>query len=285
MDTRWDQLSQTAWQGQLAAQPYGLRQDWAFGLAMARLGVKVGRAVVFDGAQAVAVAQVLQRRGLRLIGQGPVWLRPLEPAQKRCIIRHLARHCGASIVTAPEPLAGFGMVPVITGKASAVWNIGLSPVALRQGLHGKWRNRLLRVESSVKPTQLRGQTLGALVTQEAATRLKRGYTNLPGGLAVNWLGDSLTLGWHSGGMLQAGMVFLVHGTTASYFLGWSSEAGRAAFAHGPILWQAALTLRSRGVVQLDLGDVNTQTGAGLARFKLGTGAGVVTAGATCLILP
>ena len=39
------------------------------------------------------------------------------------------------------------------------------------------------------------------------------------------------------------MVFLIHGQTASYFLGWASDAGRAAFAHGPILWQAALALR------------------------------------------
>jgi hypothetical protein len=52
-----------------------------------------------------------------------------------------------------------------------------------------------------------------------------------------------------------------------------------------MLWQAALSLRSQGVKSIDLGDVNSESGAALARFKLGTGAGVKVAGATCLVLP
>jgi lipid II:glycine glycyltransferase (peptidoglycan interpeptide bridge formation enzyme) len=81
------------------------------------------------------------------------------------------------------------------------------------------------------------------------------------------------------------MVFLIHGWAASYYLGWASALARKVFAHGPILWQAALALRGKGVRMLDLGEVNTDTGAGLARFKLGTGARVVAAGPSCLVLP
>ena len=43
-----------------------------------------------------------------------------------------------------------------------------------------------------------------------------------------------------------------------------------------MLWQAMDLLRQRGVVQLDLGGVNTVSGAGIARFKIGTGGRVVT---------
>ena len=38
MDIHWDQLSKAQWQARLPAQPYGLRQDWDFGQAMAVLG-------------------------------------------------------------------------------------------------------------------------------------------------------------------------------------------------------------------------------------------------------
>lgn len=286
MDIRWDQDSEHVWHARLACQPMvALRQDWAFGVTMRRLGTQVGRAAILDGAQTVAIAQVLQRSGLRVIGQGPVWLTPLETAQKRRIVRRLAWYCGACIVTPQEPLAGWGLMPLITRKASAIWNIDQSPQNLRQGLTGKWRNRLFRAEAAVKPTLLQTAELRELVAQEAVQRRARGYRNLPGALALDWPGETLAMGWHASGMLQAGMVFLMHGHSASYFLGWASPTARAAFAHGPILWQSALALRARGVRLLDLGDVNTETGARLALFKLGTGAGVVTAGATCLVLP
>lgn len=90
--------------------------------------------------------------------------------------------------------------------------------------------------------------------------------------------------WRQGGQIQAGMLFLRHGDWATYHLGWTSEVGRAVFAHGPMLWQAMLSLRSAGVRTLDLGNLDA-TNPGLADFKTGTGAAVVSLGATALILP
>jgi lipid II:glycine glycyltransferase (peptidoglycan interpeptide bridge formation enzyme) len=72
------------------------------------------------------------------------------------------------------------------------------------------------------------------------------------------------------------MLFLVHGSTATYHLGWADDAGREHSAHNLLLWQACSLLAERGVQQLDLGGVNTQSNPGLARFKLGAGGRVVT---------
>ena len=78
----------------------------------------------------------------------------------------------------------------------------------------------------------------------------------------------------------AGMLFLIHGRRATYHVGWTSEEGRANAAHNLILWTAMKELKARGVAVLDLGGVNTQSGAGIARFKLETGGDVlVRAGA------
>ena len=76
------------------------------------------------------------------------------------------------------------------------------------------------------------------------------------------------------------MMFLVHGCAATYHMGWASEAGRKSGAHNRLLWEALGRLRARGVRQLDLGGVNTVSGAGIARFKLGTGGRLVTLGGT-----
>ncbi|MGO4908695.1 hypothetical protein ACEN2J_10230 [Pseudorhodobacter sp. W20_MBD10_FR17] len=286
MDIQWDDDCEQGWQARLAGLPTpALRQDWGFGVAMQGLAASVGRAVVSDGGKAIAAAQVLQRRGLRVIGQGPVWLTPVESAQKRRVLHRLAWYAGACIITPNEPVAGMGFIPLITPKSYAIWHINMPPAQLRQTLQGKWRNRLLRAEEVVKPKPLPRQALQGLIAHEAAQRSYRSYKNLPGAVALDWLGGTLAIGWHSGGALQAGMVFLIHNQHATYFLGWANQTARASFAHGPMLWEAALALRARGVEAIDLGDVNSESGASLARFKLGTGAGVVTAGATCLVLP
>jgi lipid II:glycine glycyltransferase (peptidoglycan interpeptide bridge formation enzyme) len=69
----------------------------------------------------------------------------------------------------------------------------------------------------------------------------------------------------------AGMIFLVHGSTATYQVGWGNEQGRQERAHHVLLWRAIQELKAMGIRRLDLGGVNTQRSAGLARFKMGLG--------------
>jgi lipid II:glycine glycyltransferase (peptidoglycan interpeptide bridge formation enzyme) len=73
----------------------------------------------------------------------------------------------------------------------------------------------------------------------------------------------------------AGMMFLIHGEAATYQVGWTSDAGRDLHAHNLMLWRAIEELRERGVRSLDLGGVNTQRSAGIARFKMSTGGTVI----------
>ena len=287
MEFLWDNLDHTSWQDRLQGRAHGLRQSWGYGQAMAAMGARLGRAVVMENGAELAQVQVLQRRGLRVINDGPVWLRDASPDRQRRVLRKLARHPGVTIATPPLAQAGWGLVPLITPQSHAVWRIDRDTGILRAGLQGKWRNRLLKAETGLRVTALPEAGVDALIHAEAIQRQARGYANLPGALARHWPGSKLALGWYSGGALQAGMVFLMYGQTASYFLGWASPVARARFAHGPILWQAALALRDRGVQQLDLGalESDSDSGAALARFKLGTGAAVRVAGSTCLVVP
>jgi lipid II:glycine glycyltransferase (peptidoglycan interpeptide bridge formation enzyme) len=78
------------------------------------------------------------------------------------------------------------------------------------------------------------------------------------------------------------MLYLIHGTAATYHVGWSGEEGRRLGAHNLLLWEAMSRLAAHGVRRLDLGGVNTQSSAGVARFKLGAGGEVVTLAGTWL---
>lgn len=69
----------------------------------------------------------------------------------------------------------------------------------------------------------------------------------------------------------AGILVVRHLTTATYLVGWTSNAGRKANAHHLLLWRAALALKADDVTALDLGGYNEEDAAGIAKFKRGMG--------------
>jgi lipid II:glycine glycyltransferase (peptidoglycan interpeptide bridge formation enzyme) len=69
----------------------------------------------------------------------------------------------------------------------------------------------------------------------------------------------------------AGVVLVRYGISATYFVSWTSDAGRRRNAHNLLLWQGIQALKNTGIMWLDLGGLNTAAAAGIARFKLGLG--------------
>lgn len=271
-----------------AAGPDGAFQQSApYALAAGKVGARVLRAVVHDGGTVLATAQVLQRRGVRLVLRGPIWASDLPKAERRAVLRRLARAPAAIIATPEAPLSGFGLVPIITPRFCALWSLVPEPDALRTGAQGKWRNRV--VSAARRGVEIRPAgpaALHLLVEAEAAQRLQRGYRALPPGFSMALPPEALRLWqWHDGGHIHAAMCFVRHGAWATYHIGWADERARTVGAHGMMLWQAALALRAEGVTTLDLGCVNSEANPGLARFKLGTGARLHQLGATCLVVP
>ncbi len=287
MDIVWDVLTEAQWDGRLrAAGSAPLPQSWRYGAVAASFGARVGRAVICDGGREVALAQVLARRGLRLVSRGPVWLDCPDPGHRRAVLRRLARAAAPVIATPAEAVAGFGLVPLLTPRHHAIWNLAPDPAALRAAMEPKWRGRLGAAERAGLRLSQAPAALEALINSEAAQRLDRRYRALPPAFARAWgPGASRVLSWGQGGRIEAAVQVLCHGPWASYHLAWASEAGRTARAHWAMLWAMALWLRARDVRAFDLGDVDTEAAPGLARFKLGTGAALVRLGPTCLVLP
>ena len=238
-----------------------------------------------DGKGDIAVAQVLDRYGLRLINRGPVWLRGVDPVQKRRVLRVLAR--GPTVVTAEDAVSGFGLVPLLTGRFHAIWDLHPPPEALRAGLERRWAGRLGaagRAGVQVRPGG--GDILKLLIREEAAQRYRKGYRGLPPDFPCHLPHAALRV-WHwmQEGGTGAAMAFVRHGAAATYQTGWAGPAARRCGVHQAMLWQAALALRDEGVRWLDLGTVDTEAAPGLAHFKLGTGAELRQLGATAWVLP
>ncbi|WP_444462200.1 GNAT family N-acetyltransferase [Rhodobacter capsulatus] len=281
-----------AWDAALAAlAPAAPVQAHAgYGAIAASSGRGLRRLQIHAGGRLVGLAQVLGRGGLWLCSRGPVFAADLPEVTRRQALRALARVLPGVLIATPEmPVAGFGLVPLVTARHQAIWDLTPEEGALRAGLQGKWRNRLVAAERAGLRVRVE-RAAGWLIAAEAQQRADRGYRALPPAFAEAWAQQSpgsalvLSAGTATAPRL-AGVMVLRAGAGASYHLGWSGPEGRAAGAHNLLLWQAALRLRGMGLRSFDLGDINSEAGAGLMHFKLGTGASVHRLGATCLVLP
>jgi hypothetical protein len=249
-------------------QPF--QQSEAYATAARTMGA---RAIWVDAAAGPVL--VVERGRLRLVQRATVGT--------RAALRQLARWPGVTVATPEAGLLGFGLVPLVTPVHHAIWRLDGD---VRAGMAGKWRNRLIQAEGRVRLASGDTRTLDRLLEAEAGQRRQRGYRALPAGFTRAVPAAALRLWeWRQGGATGAAMAFVVHGTSATYHLGWGSDTARTQGVHGVMLAQAAQALASEGVRWLDLGSVDTEGAPGLARFKLGTGARLRRLGATVLVLP
>lgn len=304
MIVEWNALSRAEWDRAAADAGAALQQDWGYGAAMTALGGRAMRAAVrpAPGAPPIALAQILMRDlayGLArfaLCNRGPVWLAPdLGAAEKAACLRALrqavpARRPRLTLFSPeeegrPDWLAAAGLRRVMTGWSTVMLDLRQDAAELRAQMHGKWRNRLAAAEKAglraarggAKPAQYRW-----LLSREEAQAARRGYQGLPTAFPEAYQaargdrGAVRVFRAEDGREPAAAMMFLIHGRAATYHIGWSSDAGRKRSAHNLTLWRAVEALKADGIERLDLGGVNTESGAGLARFKLGAGGRCVT---------
>lgn len=306
MRVEWSQAGdgsgRTPWDAAHAAAGGALQQDWSYGAALETIGATTLRARVYDSDALVALAQFTARRigvvfNALLCTRGPVWIGDPDAATKSAVYRALKRAAPRArprgVLFTPDEEAGDigvkGMTRVMTGYSTVLLDLDTDEEALRAGLHGKWRNRLVAAEASdlkverngVKPAQYRW-----LLDEERKQRRRRGYLAPPVDIAPAFLDAKgakdamLILRADESRAPVAAMLFLIHGRAATYQIGWTDDAGRKAGAHNLLLWRALALLRERGARTLDLGGVDTARGAGLARFKIGTGGRVTTLAGT-----
>ncbi|MAI88886.1 GNAT family N-acetyltransferase [Ponticaulis sp.] len=296
-----DDVPRQRWDAALNAVPAAYQQDWSYGEAMRRIGADVMRVALHDPTGNICgLAQFIVRpfaliAKFALCTYGPVWVKPLsEPEQQAAlgVLRREMKLRWPRLITltpdAPIELKKYNRV--MTGDATVRLDLTQDEETLRAALDGKWRNRLVAAEKSNLKFTSAGQKAGQyqwLLEEERKQRTKKGYHGLPPALVELWQDDKarakgadkragLRIFRADFGKDAAGaMMFLTHGAMTTYHIGWSSDDGRKAGAHNLILWNAMLALKAEGYSVLDLGGVNTASGAGIARFKLGTGGEIV----------
>lgn len=295
----WDACTAVDWGRHLAvAGLSSLEQSWAYGEALATVeGCRVRRALITRAGKALAVFQAFEKRrflplAVVRILRGPLWLEPeLSQEERQAVLVVVKRQFRLAdrelLIWSPELvdnpaslelMRACGARRMVTGYSTAALGLQRPDDDLRAGLHGKWRNMLVAAEKGGLGVGVvsGGRTFDWLVDRAEAFRRRRGFVG-PSGALVRAIAraqpdrrDVLVLTAQAQGERLAGVLFFVHGRTATYMLGWTGPDGRRSRAHNLLLWRAVLALRDRGAGWLDLGGINAAA-PGVARFKLGLG--------------
>jgi hypothetical protein len=307
MKVEWGTQDMNAWDTAHAQAAGPLQQDWAYGSTMLVSGGTVIRAVIQADGQSLGLAQCVVRRfgnfgGVALCTRGPLWLSPLSGKDKAHAYRLLRQSLPVKglrfmFVTPNEPISeDVGLSPfkrVMTGYSTALLDLSPSMADLRAGLEKRFRHRVGGAEKSELTVHRVGTNVGQyrwLMDAEQLQRDNRGLQGMPLHFVDAYIASRkqpghnvLTLRADIGRDRVAGMMFLLHGQAATYQIGWTSDAGRDAHAHNLLLYKGMEALKERGIRSLDMGGINTGRSAGIARFKISTGAKVVTFAGTYLV--
>lgn len=243
----------------------------------------------------------------RQMHRGPLWFDGVPPDSATCeeTFRLLRRACP------DNPLSRASLLPELPADAETasmldrcgfrrfgpgyrtVWlDLGRSEEEMRAAMARDWRQRLKAAEKAglVVDLDWEAKNLPWLMKQEHEQALSKQFRPMTGPLAVrirNALvntGDGNAAGKEGGVLMAAALesrakdakpvasgLFYIHGRSATYQIGWANDAGRRSGAMRLVLWRAALALKARRVVWLDLGGINPESAPGVTEFKLGTG--------------
>ena len=308
MHIRWNAIQQSEWEQLQAPHITALQQDWAYGASFQAMWLDCHRAQVIKEGKTIALAQFICRRyigvlGVALCTRGPVWLEELSAAEQQEIYRELKRSCPLPkprwLIFSPALTEHYhpslvGLTRVMTGYSTVLVDLTQTNTQLRVACEGRWRNRLAAAERDKKIIVQVSDTdteLQWLFEAESSQRKQKNFHGLPMHFIQHYhaarANPSTTLlmlhakldshaQQHKENNRIAAMLFLIHGSTATYHVGWTNAEGRAKHAHNLLMWRAFEELRALGIQTLDLGGINTRSLAGISRFKIGTGGQIVT---------
>jgi hypothetical protein len=296
---RWRELARTF-------ADYNYRQVWAFGQACAaRLGAVSEHVAVACGAEVLGLAEVRIKRtplwhtGIAYINGGPLVRRDAQgdPQRLASVLKALRGRFvdqrGLLLRVAPSPgppwwneqqqqvYASAGFEPnAAPHNRTILIDLAPPPVELRRSLNGKWRNCLNQAERQGLTLRAGGDELlwavfcrlydQLIERKQFAVDLDAAfYARVQAQLAEDEKFE-VTLA-ERGGEPVAGHVGALHGDTAVYVLGASSETGLKTRASYLLQWETLRRARSRGLRWYDLGGIDPLKNPGVYTFKRGMG--------------
>jgi hypothetical protein len=302
---QWNTLDAEQWQQCLSkVQRPNLLQSDDYLYAMAHLNQqRLSRGLITLDGQEAGICTILEAGVFKniihamLLDRGPLWFEGFgAPAHFEGFVRGLAqkypKRFGRRIRFIPEyedtpqsrqMMQLYGYKSGSDEGYETVWlNLRSSIEDLRKNLNPKWRNKLNQSKS--RPLEIIWSNAGSdsmnfkwLISQYMQDKALRKYDG-PSFKTIKALGDAFSRGKNmliGCALLDkqpiAGILLFIHGSSATYQIGYTSDAGRENRAHYALLWNVLEVLKDRQVYDFDLGGINAEGAKGVGTFKKGIG--------------
>jgi hypothetical protein len=288
---------------------HSYRQCWAYGVALAaRRGAISEHVAVERDDELVGLADVRVKKlpviggGLAYVSGGPLVDNDLDRLDDclDALVREYVDRRGLTLRVQPaigdeghnaalaERLTRAGFDPTERGGRyrTVLLDVEREPDAIMASLSKDWRQNIRRggrkgVEISFGSELERFETFSGMLEELRARKAfdvdldERFYAEVQAELPEH---ERLIVGIASvDGAAVAGNVTTVHGDTAVYLLGASTDAALKAQASYVLHWHTIELLRERGISWYDLGGIDPEANPGVADFKLRTNGLDVTA--------
>lgn len=265
-----------------------LQQSPAYARTLRSLGRQTQMVQEHGIASALIVGIQTPFGHLRSVIRGPVW----ETADREEKVDFLLRHSIHILNAEQEDRLAFKQAKfwhAATESSTAVIDLRDEPlVACRP----KWRNAYRQATRSgvhVAQSNFDATRDGWIMDMEAAQQKAVGYRGYPRTFTLEFsrLNPDAVVTYVARfcGEPIAAMIFLKHRPSATYHIGWSGAEGRQRNAHHLLMLLAMRDFKADGINHVDLGQIDTVRSPGLARFKIGAGARVLTLGGTWIRRP
>ncbi len=304
---KWNTLNRPTWEQLFATVPRAnLLQSYSYAKAICSLYNQRPRwGVVQINGQDAGLVQILEvglfKNAIHavMIDRGPLWfdgfgneahfeafvtcineIFPKRFGRKRRFIPEIKENPRIQNILAKNNFKLTSKLPYQT-----IWvDITQDLDALRGSMKKKWRNSLSKSERANLQIKwdFSGKNLPWLLQVYAIDKSQKGYdgpsTKLLRAFGKTFIPEKKMMIGRAilDGEVIAAIMLLLHGNSATYQIGWSSETGRENSAHHLLLWEGIKTLKDMGVKDFDLGGVNDEGAAGVKTFKKGLGGKLVT---------
>lgn len=294
---RWNQLLQNVTRSNLL-------QSAEYGNVMARLNhQRVHRGVIMIGGQEAGLVQILEAGLLRgavqgvIVDRAPLWFNGFGSAQDfenfmDAFGTEYPKRFGRRVRFIPEMPALETVENCLekhhfhskSDTYQTAWlDLSLCEEDLRKNLQSGWRKSLVLAEKSGLEIVIsdKAQYFDWILENYARDKAQRGYAGVSAGI-LNALACEFLVGKKmlcATALLEgapiAAIVIFIHGKSATYQVGYTSDTGRQKCAHHLLLWRVCTALKERAIYEFDLGGVNEEQSQGVFSFKKAMGAQIV----------
>lgn len=302
----WDGFSAQDWEKAYEKVPRAnLLQSTPYAVACAKTNYQtIRQGLFYIDDQPAALLQILEAGFLNkavhgiILDRGPLWFENYGSDESFALFLESFRaefpaRLGRKIRFIPEVETSENIKNLLNQKGfrqnqnnepyKTIW-LNLQPdlETLKANQNKKWRNALnksanqkLKITSDTDP-----KLLSWFLNQYEADKSAKAYQGASLKLLINLRREfsggknALTLYALFDERPIAAILIFIHGTCATYQIGYTSDLGRKKCAHNALLWHALEVLKERNIHEIDLGGIIGEED-GLTKFKKGMG-GTIT---------